>query len=457
MATNHPRRHPHLDALWFGALLIGLAAGGGGCVGGQSGGELGADDGTGGGGNDLGTGGSAGADGGLTGETGLCTEATTELALDETSPLGFSADDVLAFAAGEHEAALEYDPGSSDNFTLSVGDDTTLTLTVEPTGSATFVDSAPESFDSGGLMIDIGSDCPDRIAIDVVVTISTADGAFAEQLPGVLNAEGPTSAELTVPLDLDALDGTFAVEVVSPENAVPVRTSLSATFGPGLFAGEVSGNIEMRDENVAMAMGGLYAEWGYGSCTEGFPVDPGAEGAVSADDLLAVIEEHSPLVITWGDGSSAALTLTATGEDPTVCRQPADTWLGVPEDRYRLAAELTLASDDGRLETTQPIAVEAVLGDDGALATVRLTFASAWPVAPEDFAARYGLADTDLGDATEAFLSLELAYDVSGGSATADGALTVLGLLRSDCVDTPNSTCGSPGPQPLETAPITLE
>lgn len=293
-----------------GALFLVAALGAAGCAGGQTGGEFGAENGTGGGGT---------LDGNET--ASACDEDATELGLDEVSPLGFSADDVLALAEGTHEATLTWVPDEAAMATTTLEPGTTeVTLVIEPAGPASFVDAEPPASGSSGGMIELGWVCPDRVDVPVTVTLTTADGALDETLDGTLSATDAGSATLLVPIELDELEGTLSFEVVSPEGGVPIQTRLEVVFGEGIFAGRLSGTIETRTDQVATAAGATYAEWGYGACEHGeYPVDPETAGAVTSTALLDVVNGASPLAVTWGDGTETTLSLAAVADEPTVC------------------------------------------------------------------------------------------------------------------------------------------
>ncbi len=431
----------------LGVLSLLAALGAGGCAGGQTGGEFGAEEGTGG----EGGGGTLHGD-----ESGnACEETLTELALDETSPLGFAAADVLALAEGTHEATLTWAPDESATATTTLEPGTTeVALVVEAAGPASFVDAAPPSSGDSGGTIDLAWDCPDRVAVPVTVTLTTADGALDETLDGTLSATSAGSAELVLPVDLDELEGTLSFEVVSPEGGVPTQTTLEVVFGEGIFAGRLGGTIVKQTSQVAMATSATYAEWGYGACErDAFPVDPQSPGAITGEMLLDVVNGTSPLAVTWGDGTETTLTLTAASGDPAVCLRPANERLGYPDAVYLLAAEATLLSADGRLDAVQTIAIEATAAE-GSPTALTLRSASVQPVEPAEFADVYGLSGVDLGDATDAYLTLEIQVLVEGDAATAEGALTVFGTPPTDCVDTETSTCGFPGWQPIEVMPV---
>ena len=421
------------------ALILVAAIGTFGCAGGQSGGELGADDGTGGGG---------------TVESGGCDETSSALAPNEASPLGFAAEDILAFAAGTFDATMTYLPDDQEFVLVDLTPDsvtTNLTVTVESKGAAAFVVSEPQVQTGGGLLIDMASSCQDYVAIDVSVQIRTDDGAFDETLDGQLVAYDASHATLSIPLDLAALTGSFAVEVVEPQGGETVQTTAEIVLGPGIFAGEISGMVQVIGPQVAQAGGTTYGRWGYGDCASG-QVPVNGDDALTGTALLDVVNGSSPLSFVWSDGTATELSIVAV--DPgELCVELPDAILGVTGGGYHLAADATLGTADGRLDTTQRIDVGA-LTEDGALTELTLSLAGVPSVEPGAFESTFGLSGVDLGDYTDIGMWLELAYGIDGTDATVSGELSVVGIPPTDCVSTPNSSCGSPGQQPIETATI---
>lgn len=126
--------------------------------------------------------------------------ATTELADDEASVLGFGRTEIAAFAEGDHGATLSYDEGGSSPLTLSVS-----------LGSARYHDM--DWVDDGtGAEVSPATEmaCADIVEIDASVGFSTEDGAFAEAWTTTLDAAEASSASFWVDLDLDALSGSFS-------------------------------------------------------------------------------------------------------------------------------------------------------------------------------------------------------------------------------------------------------
>jgi hypothetical protein len=331
---------------------------------------------------------------------------------------------------------------------------TTVTVTIESAGTAAFVDLEPAERTGSGPAIDLGFSCEDFVRVDVTVTVTTADGAFDETLDGRLVARSDSQVSLSLPLDLEALNGDFEVTVLEPEGGEPIQTTLRAVLGAGVFVGEISGTVQHIGPDVAQAGGAIYARWGYGDCETGrVPVtqDDGTE-ALSAEALLDVVNNSSPLTLTWSDGTHTELAVAATSPG-SLCLELEDPMLGFEGGRYFVGAQATLTTSDGRLDTTQPITVEAST-DGGALDALAVSFASISFTEPSEFESTYGLSGVDLGDHTDISLLLNLSYTFDGDTATPAGDLRVVGIPPTDCVDTPNSTCGSPGQQPIEIAPI---
>ncbi len=419
------------NALTLAALIATL-----GCAGGQSGGEL-------------------GGDGEGTTDGGSCEETAKPLALDEASAIGVTAEQILAFAEGTHEATLTYLPDSWSATAVALtpeGESTTVTVVIEAQGTAAFIDSEPvERRADGGPMIamDLGTPCQDYVAIDVSVRLTTADGALDETLDGKLVAYGESQAKLSLPLELDALGGSFAVEVLEPEGGETVQTSVDVTFGTGVFVGDFGGVIELIDGDATQAGLVTYGSWGYGACESGMVP---AQGALEAGAVLDLLNEYTPLTVTWAEGATTELNLAATADGP-VCVELADPVLDVEGGRYTLAAELSLDTEDGRLATARPVSV-TIEASDGEITELGVSFATLDFTTPQTFASTYGLSGVELGDHTDISLLLDLGYTVNEGEAVVEGELRVVGIPPTDCVDTENSACGSRGQQPIERAPI---
>ena len=383
-----------------------------------------------------------------------CRDERTALELDEPSPLGFSPEDVLAVAEGTHEAALTYSSSQEGAFQLTPGGtSTTLTMVLERTGNATFVQSWPGP--DSCYPADSQEICPDRLEVEVTVSLTTEDGAFDEQFAALLVAKSPGETTLTVPLDLESLAGSFAVEV--DNDGKTALTTLDSVFAAGVFAGSVTGLLQLeRDGSHAETGYVTFAHWGRGDCPDDAAlVDPEAEGVLSSAEPFDTINQTSPLSLTWADGTQTELTLNASDSGGPLCRSFSRLVERKQEDfeRYVIGGTIELATADGRWATTQPIEVCSA-ADAGELVTTSLYLAQDEPVPRSEFEATFGLRDVDLGDFETAGLRLDIAYTGEGDSGRAEGDVTVVGVLPNECVDTEDSTCGSPGWQELEVAKV---
>lgn len=153
----------------------------------------------------------------------------TPLALDEISPLGFSAQELLALAAGASEHELDW---------VQLGQTTSLSLAVTSLDSASYVEQGVERDEGYG-----GPEpwCPNVVKVAVRLELSTEDGALAESAETALTSEGADRVSLTLPLD--AVAGSF-----DPWDHVPagtdfdeVRAWLELNFDASGLSGRIDG------------------------------------------------------------------------------------------------------------------------------------------------------------------------------------------------------------------------
>jgi len=152
--------------------------------------------------------------GGQIGEEGAKCQAvqSTALALSDISPLGFSAEQVLASVGGLPVASLTWADGSAT--------DLTTVLTMAPTAKAVFQKREWVNVSDGGSQSSANtpdpSDCPDVVDLPMQLSFSTDDGAFDDQWEVHLLATKADVAELSVPLTV--LSGTLDLKDFAPSN-----------------------------------------------------------------------------------------------------------------------------------------------------------------------------------------------------------------------------------------------
>lgn len=172
------------------------------------------------------------ATGGQTGEEHFgCQEArSTPLAIDEQSPIGFSAEQGVLRVCGVHDAVLRKDDGT----------ETTLTLSVACDGSsARFIDREWRQDPRGRETLDAG--CLDIVTLQADLGFDTADGSFDEQWQTRIEAERVDYAVAWVAIDLSNLNGTYAVTEVDVAQYQELAAFLAIRFEAQDVTGAISG------------------------------------------------------------------------------------------------------------------------------------------------------------------------------------------------------------------------
>jgi hypothetical protein len=197
----------------------------------------------------------SGCAGGQTGSEdlpGRCPEQRTALDLEEASPLGFSAADVLSFVEGEHVTTIEWQP-----LDVPYGPESgkkELTFTVENLGHARYVDRGKNSC------------CFAAVQADVRVTLRTSGGALDESVVTVLEAHSPDAAWLQLLIE-PPLGGSLSFDPQALGAERFIRLELYARFEGGNFSGGLRAGFE--DQSAAGDANGVVsfrapelARWG---------------------------------------------------------------------------------------------------------------------------------------------------------------------------------------------------
>jgi hypothetical protein len=182
-----------------------------------------------------------------------CDRTDTDVALDESTPLGFAAADVLAWLEADHATTL----------TLSGSDtDRNLVVAVTSDGTATWVDleDAPSS---GGIEPAIAAVCEDSLELGATVSFVTDDGSFAESWPLALAVARVDAATARLELDPGDIAGTFTPEAELVDGCDTATLAVDLAFDQ---AGGVSGSLAVRcartDGDTASMSQDVVATWG---------------------------------------------------------------------------------------------------------------------------------------------------------------------------------------------------
>ncbi|HYQ27081.1 MAG TPA: hypothetical protein VER04_07675 [Polyangiaceae bacterium] len=177
--------------------------------------------------------------GGQTGEESSdgCVFVLTPLSAQELSPLGFSAEQVLALAKGEKLATFDWleTPGVTYGPESGAGQ---VTVDVSASGPAQFARFQESKR---------GAQCHDHVEIPVNVALSTAGGALDESFTTTLVATSADEAAVTQVVPAAELRGTFAFSPDTLGARRFLRLEVNLRFGAEAFAGYLFGSLESGD------------------------------------------------------------------------------------------------------------------------------------------------------------------------------------------------------------------
>jgi hypothetical protein len=324
----------------------------------------------------------------------------------DDSAVGVSATEVLGFAEDTFDtdilwpedpyAAAEYGPETSGGVQVEIRRGNGSAELLVPGGDA-----------------GVGVGCPPTLSVPVDVTVETEGGALREAFSAELLAISPELATFAVRIAADDLGGTLELEN-APEGSELRSVTISGFVSPHGAAGslEVHSGAGSEDEVVVQA-----AHWPAQGCGgELFqqpeivlPAGAEVEGRTYAA-LRDALVTASPIPLQWSDGAESELTITP-GRDSRACLSNQG---GAP--RLRAAADLELASADGRLAGTLPGTLTDIAPPGDALwlhvdANTELDAA--------EFAGRITLEGFEPGDfeRVQTSLYLDVGESVTGGIA----------------------------------------
>jgi hypothetical protein len=365
-----------------------------------------------------------------------CDETAVVHGLDQVSPLGFAATDVLAHASSSAAQPLHW---SEDwVFRPANGAESTISLAVEHRGGGVrYVSSThPDGEDPGR--------CKDRVEVDVALTVSTADGALSETVAATMTATHPRHAEIEAALDPAKLDG--GVTISEPDDWTIVELTLHGGFLDGYTWGRLAVGLEGQRSESVVRTGGLIATWPTPlMCQEGsgivLPLDV-AYFSFTASDVLDALQDVTA-TMRWDDGGVSPLLLDVEVASDLGCIYvppfEGEATGGIDGDAAGaliVPATLVAVTEDGRLDASLRVLLIAVAAEDGTLIETRLaldrlyyaiTYDMRVPV--EDFEEVYGIHGFDL----TGYDGGDLEVTASFRDGWAEGRFEVSGLEGAVC------------------------
>jgi hypothetical protein len=384
-------------------------------------------------------------------------EATVLDSTSAVTELGFSAADVLAFAAGTHEEPIRWHdndiatlgPEKGEHVvTITLGHDDGeirwMTPATAPGGNLGGPEPAIAPADGPAVDLPAIGGCRPWLEIDVQVTIKSDGGALDESFDATLRTRNKLLASLYANPDPDELGGTFAPEEILQPGFELVQLSLDVNFTPFGVNGIFNGVFQVqRGDSVGGAAGANpFAEIGRRGCSGyayGFAValDDVVEGA-SGQDMLQLVKSAHDLAVSWSDGTSTTATLSFAPTQDGACVLVDDA-LG-DGARMNVDGQLALVTADGRVAANWNASARAELGQEDGARSVQLE------VFVKDLTDEPGLPGVDVSEYDGANFNFMMSIDAdeAGGDASSVmGELKVIGFQFADCVTDP----GAPTPE----------
>lgn len=174
-----------------------------------------------------------------------CIETVASLSVEEESPIGFSAQQILALTSGYHDATLSWDGGGTAALALNIsyleGDVRFVDREVN-TGRTELTDTA----------VDSGELCPDTVEVDVSVSAVSDDGALAESWDTALVAADKSSASFRAEFDPLAMSGSYditpALEGLDYDEVTAYADGAISGLGTsGVISAQASGTDDCPD------------------------------------------------------------------------------------------------------------------------------------------------------------------------------------------------------------------
>jgi hypothetical protein len=390
---------------------------------------------------------------------GQCDETIVPLAsLDAQSSLGFSAADMLALASAQDTSIEWLNTGAGVTYGPENGTGT-LRIEVEPRDGAhaRFVDRRPKTSGSGGPEIaignvEVGGSCADTLELDVRVHVSTGGGALDELLDATLSAKSANVAQTYVQRKAADVTGSFEAHSGSDSSAKLDSLQFNLTFsklGPSGQLGitftqpSPAGSGDASSVSSSSVNSGSIARWPANVACASDPISGPSFGArvdQRVDQFSAQdgIERFNAASLQLSAAGTAATGLHVSFTPTSgACAQLEQGPFGPPTaiPSIAISGELTLRSDDGKIDGKWPMQLSAAAADDGSLGAVNVAFdlhgsMIASLVDAAAFESTYGIHGFDMTGYDQAGILLNLSV---GPAAAVSGELTVNGVKRPDC------------------------
>jgi hypothetical protein len=287
------------------------------------------------------------------GDGATCERGTSiEIDLDDETELGFSANDVLAYAGGTRRAPLTWDSDDALVTLEPARGSEELAIRVQPRSDrALFHDPEVES-------IGHGAQCRSWIEIDVDVIVQSTSRALHESFEATLFTESLGATFLAATTQAPQLQGSLRAE---RSGEAPIRTDLHMTFSP--FG--VTGSLRAVWAGTTRPSPQL-AFWGQRPCDrKQFSLSPEQQlEGVASGTLLEMLEMRDTIALEWLDGSRTTATLRFEADYGGAACAYFHDWVGGEGVSLELTGTVEVASEDGRLGLRAPVPLSTSIDPD---------------------------------------------------------------------------------------------
>lgn len=364
--------------------------------------------------------------------------ASRELALDEETPLGFAARDVLDIVEGTHQQTISWNEIEVASYEPEHGDQS-LTIQIARQSAPRWVEYArTESPMGGGLLGMVEDRCLPTLEVDLQVSVQSDEGALNEKFTTTLYTRSTDAVTLSFTETLEEIGGNL-VFTPAQEGFMLDMLYFDLEFTKDVARGEIRASFSRPENGAIFGMAGLkpLATWGPAACAEGEALvrSDTQVANFSADDAIALIQSVSESTVTFADEPPSRVVFsTFAPENEFACayqsgtRGPVPTEKEGPKGTLSFAGSWNAVSDDGRINASWPVLVRAVADDAGNLAAVSIRLDSA-RIEGQTFAERYGIAvDPPSLDVINVALALTVTPTTS-----LEGTLNISGYDRPVC------------------------
>lgn len=360
-----------------------------------------------------------------------CEETRIPIPGSQVTALGFSPDQVLAWAEGDHTTELTFGDLESDGMECSVAPSKTkVHASVEMDSTRFFfVDSKPKPGQKGMPF------CESYLSLGATVQLASDDGALNEHIDAELTTAQSDRLFLSTDTPGDGFQGSYTVHRAGKDDAHQVNVRISQVFSSQGWLGRFSASITETSTSGGSSGSALVrplAYWGSGDCSAG-AVSVGVDHPMYATSERALSILAGTLVpLAFSDGTSSTVQISKAG-DLLRCLVVDRSLAMESENSLMFSGPLKIETGDGRWSHQFNASVIASTSG-GALERLRLSLNTS-EVAQADFVETFGFTGVDFGKYLRARLSFGATYELSAETPATSGYFDVWASNEGVCSD----------------------